>query len=69
MFFLADALAQLLTVPPYAVAAILLASFAYASDKLQSRGIFMCIGCSLGGIGYMYVCSLDFTFFSCPYFF
>ena len=53
--FSADALAQLLTVPPYVVAAVVMLSLSYASDKLQSRGIFLCVGCSLGGIGYLYV--------------
>ena len=57
--YLANVQAQLLTVPPYAVAAIILASLSYASDKLQTRGIFMCIACTLGGIGYLYVFSLD----------
>ena len=57
--FSANAKAQLLTVPPYVVAAVVMLSLSYASDKLQSRGIFLCIGCSLGGIGYLYVCSLD----------
>ena len=59
IFFSANALAQLLTVPPYVVAAIVMLSLSYASDKLQTRGIFLCVGCSLGGIGYLYVCSLD----------
>ena len=59
IFFSANALAQLLTVPPYVVAAIVMLSLSYASDKLQTRGIFLCVGCSLGGIGYLYVCFLD----------
>ena len=59
IFFSANALAQLLTVPPYVVAAIVMLSLSYASDKLQTRGIFLCVGCTLGGIGYLYVCSLD----------
>ncbi|KAJ7215191.1 major facilitator superfamily domain-containing protein [Mycena rebaudengoi] len=45
--------AQALTVPPYAVAAVLLLSFAYASDRLQSRGIFMAIASTISGIGYV----------------
>ena len=65
----ANARAQLLTVPPYVVAAVVMLSLSYASDKLQSRGIFLCFGCSLSGIGYLYVCSSDLLrFFSDPYF-
>jgi len=52
-FGFTNARAQLLTVPPYVVAAVVMLSISYASDKLQSRGTFLCIGCSLGGIGYL----------------
>ncbi|KAJ7468015.1 MFS general substrate transporter [Mycena latifolia] len=52
-FGFTNAIAQLLTVPPYAVAAILLLSFSYASDRLQSRGIFMAIASTISGIGYV----------------
>ncbi|KAF5379117.1 hypothetical protein D9615_005871 [Tricholomella constricta] len=45
--------AQLYTVPPYAVAAVLLLTFSYASDKLQSRGLFMATTCTIGAIGYL----------------
>jgi hypothetical protein len=38
------------------VAAVLLLSFAHASDKLQSRGIFMGIASTISGIGYVYLC-------------
>ncbi|KAJ7583658.1 MFS general substrate transporter [Mycena floridula] len=48
-----DALVQLLTVPPYAVAAIMLVSFCYASDRMQSRGMFMATASSIGGIGFL----------------
>ncbi|KAJ2914794.1 hypothetical protein MD484_g5598, partial [Candolleomyces efflorescens] len=48
-----NASAQLLTVPPYAVAAVVLISFSKASDLKQSRGIFMAIACSISGIGYL----------------
>ncbi|KAJ8518732.1 hypothetical protein ONZ45_g4259 [Pleurotus djamor] len=47
------AISQLLTVPPYAVAAVVLVGFSYASDKLQTRGIFMAIASCIGGIGYL----------------
>lgn len=50
---LANAIAQLLTVPPYAVAAVVLTGTSYASDRIQSRGVFMAGSCTLGGIGYM----------------
>ncbi|KAH0580795.1 hypothetical protein H2248_011952 [Termitomyces sp. 'cryptogamus'] len=48
-----NARAQLFTVPPYAVAAAVLLSFSYSSDRLQSRGLFMTASCCIGGIGYL----------------
>ncbi|KAF7325662.1 MFS general substrate transporter [Mycena kentingensis (nom. inval.)] len=48
-----NAAAQLLTVPPYAFAAIMLVSFCFASDRLQNRGLFMSAACIIGGIGYI----------------
>jgi len=48
-----NALAQLLTVPPYAVSAVVLALLAYTTDRLQNRGIFVGISSTLGGIGYI----------------
>lgn len=48
-----NARAQLMTVPPYTIAAVVLVSFSYMSDKLQSRGIFMFIASCLSGIGYL----------------
>ncbi|KAF4564556.1 hypothetical protein EYR40_010722 [Pleurotus pulmonarius] len=47
------AASQLLTVPPYAVAAVVLVCFAVVSDKLQTRGTFMAIASSIAGIGYL----------------
>ncbi|KAJ8081894.1 hypothetical protein PM082_007740 [Marasmius tenuissimus] len=44
---------QLMTVPPYAVAAIVLTSLSALSDRLQSRGIIMMFATALGGIGYL----------------
>lgn len=44
-----------MTVPPYAVAAAMLILFCMASDRLQSRGIFMAVSSAIGGIGYLYV--------------
>ncbi|KAJ7911235.1 MFS general substrate transporter, partial [Mycena leptocephala] len=38
--------------PPYA-AAVLMFSFSWTSDRLQSRGIFMAIACLISGIGYV----------------
>jgi len=52
-FGFTNAIAQLLTVPPYAVAAIVLVLLSYASDRLQSRGVFLASASSLGGIGYL----------------
>ncbi|KAI0366855.1 MFS general substrate transporter [Pilatotrama ljubarskyi] len=48
-----NALAQLLTVPPYAVAAVYLCLTSYTSDRLQSRGIFIAAASALAGIGYV----------------
>ncbi|KAK0436347.1 MFS general substrate transporter [Desarmillaria tabescens] len=48
-----NAIAQLLTVPPYAVAAVVLTLFSYASDRLQTRGWFMAIASLIGAIGYL----------------
>ncbi|KAI0356061.1 MFS general substrate transporter [Trametes cingulata] len=48
-----NALAQLLTVPPYAVAAVYLCLNSYTSDRLQSRGIFIAAASALAGIGYI----------------
>lgn len=45
--------AQLLTVPPYAVAAVILLSFSWASDRLQTRGIFMTTASTIGAVGYL----------------
>ena len=49
----ANALAQLLTVPPYAVSAVVLTLLAYTTDRLQNRGIFVGISSTIAGIGYM----------------
>ncbi|KDQ58571.1 hypothetical protein JAAARDRAFT_128911 [Jaapia argillacea MUCL 33604] len=54
-----NALAQLLTVPPYAVAAIFLCLCAYISDRIQSRGLIMAGSCALGGIGYLLVLTVQ----------
>jgi hypothetical protein len=50
-------MAQLLTVPPYAVAAVVLTGSSYFSDRMQSRGLYMAIASVVGSIGYMYVSS------------
>lgn len=54
-FSLANARAQLLTVPPYAVAAVVMCLFSYTSDRLQSRGMPMSVAGIIGGIGYLCV--------------
>lgn len=51
----ADALAQLLTVPPYAVAGLVMCLTSYASDRLQSRGVFVAAASCVTGMGYVYV--------------
>lgn len=48
-----NAIAQLLTVPPYATAAVVLIAFSRASDIRQSRGLFMATACSITGAGYL----------------
>ncbi|KAF6764168.1 major facilitator superfamily domain-containing protein [Ephemerocybe angulata] len=48
-----NAIAQLLTVPPYATAAVVLIAFSRASDIRQSRGPFMATACSITGAGYL----------------
>ena len=52
----ADALAQLLTVPPYAVAAVFLCLNSYVSDRIQSRGLFVAYVSAVGAVGYVLVC-------------
>lgn len=51
-----DASAQLFTVPPYAVSAVVLVIFSFVSDKLQTRGIPISISCAISAIGYLYDC-------------
>ncbi|KAI0716553.1 MFS general substrate transporter [Earliella scabrosa] len=48
-----DALAQLLTVPPYAVTAVFLCLNSYTSDRLQSRGVFVAAVSALAAVGYV----------------
>lgn len=50
-----NALAQLLTVPPYVVGAIALCMTAYATDRMQSRGLAIASSCAAGAIGYLLV--------------
>jgi MFS family permease len=52
-FGFTNARAQLLTVPPYVVAAIVMISFSFSSDRLQNRGIFMGVSSFIGAIGYL----------------
>ena len=49
----ANARAQLLTVPPYAVCAVVLCLVSYVSDRLQSRGLPVAFSSALGGVGYL----------------
>ena len=56
---LANALAQLLTVPPYVVGAIVLCSTAYVTDRLQSRGLAVAGACLAGTIGESRYSSID----------
>ncbi|PIL23410.1 MFS general substrate transporter [Ganoderma sinense ZZ0214-1] len=51
-FGFSNAIAQLLTVPPYAVAAIVLGLFQYSSDRLRDRGSFAIASSIVGAVGY-----------------
>ncbi|KAF8504404.1 MFS general substrate transporter [Russula emetica] len=48
-----NALAQLLTVPPYAVTSIVITISSWLSDRLLIRGLFIIISSALGGAGYL----------------
>ncbi|PPR02934.1 hypothetical protein CVT24_012164 [Panaeolus cyanescens] len=48
-----NALAQLLTVPPYVVSAIVMLTFSFSSDRIQSRGGFMAVSSIIGAVGYL----------------
>ncbi|TBU42195.1 MFS general substrate transporter [Dichomitus squalens] len=52
-FGFTDAVAQILTVPPYMVAALVLCVTTYASDRLQRRGVFLAGTNAVAGIGYI----------------
>ncbi|KAM5533771.1 hypothetical protein V8D89_012546 [Ganoderma adspersum] len=52
-FGFTDTAAQILTVPPYAVAVIVLCLTTYLSDRLQRRGAFLVGGGILASIGYI----------------
>lgn len=49
----ADATAQLMTVPPYAVACVVTIAGGYATDRARTRGVFM--------IGFEIVAIIGFT--------
>ncbi|EKM58060.1 uncharacterized protein PHACADRAFT_252046 [Phanerochaete carnosa HHB-10118-sp] len=52
-FGFTNARAQLLTVPPYAVCAVVLCLVSYVSDRLQSRGLYVALASALGAVGYL----------------
>ncbi|KAJ3552700.1 hypothetical protein NM688_g4015 [Phlebia brevispora] len=52
-FGFTNARAQLLTVPPYAVSAVVMGLTSYASDRLQNRGLCIAFSATLGAIGYV----------------
>ena len=41
--------------PPYVVAAVVLCSCSYVSDRIQSRGLFVAANSALAGVGYVLV--------------
>ncbi|KZV76511.1 MFS general substrate transporter [Peniophora sp. CONT] len=49
----ADAEANLMTVPPYAVTAVVLTGTSWVSDRIQLRGPFVCLSATIGAIGYL----------------
>ncbi|KAF8756041.1 O-Glycosyl hydrolase family 30 [Rhizoctonia solani] len=53
-----NAKAQLLTVPPYAVAAVVMMGVSYMSDRTQNRGFFMASASAVGALGYLWVLPL-----------
>ncbi|KAI0918640.1 hypothetical protein AcV5_002573 [Taiwanofungus camphoratus] len=56
-----SARAQLLTVPPYAAAAVFLCLTSWCSDRLQSRGLFVAAVSALGGIGYVLLLTVPYN--------
>ncbi|KIY66474.1 MFS general substrate transporter [Cylindrobasidium torrendii FP15055 ss-10] len=54
-----DALAQLMTVPPYAVAAVVMSMVSYVTDRLQTRGLFMAGSSCIGAIGYIILLTVE----------
>ena len=51
----ARASAQLMTVPPYLVAAMVMVLFSISSDRCQIRGPFMTVASLIGAFGYLFV--------------
>lgn len=51
--YAANALAQLLTVPPYAVTSIVIIIASWSSDRLLTRGLFIIVSSAVGGAGYL----------------
>ncbi|KAJ7088578.1 MFS general substrate transporter [Mycena epipterygia] len=76
-FGFTNAVAQILTVPPYAgklrsqvsfcflwickVAAIILVPCSFVSDRLQSRGLFMAVAGTISGISYVLMLTVPFN--------
>ncbi|KIM91502.1 hypothetical protein PILCRDRAFT_810785 [Piloderma croceum F 1598] len=52
-FGVTEAMAQLLTVPPYAAAAMVLTGSSYFSDRMQSRGLYMAVASVVGSVGFV----------------
>ncbi|KAI0281818.1 MFS general substrate transporter [Russula aff. rugulosa BPL654] len=56
-----NALAQLLTVPPYAVTAIVITISSWLSDRLLTRGLFVIISSAVGGAGYLMLLTVEYN--------
>ena len=48
-----------MTVPPYAVAAVVMYTCAYISDRIQSRGLFIIGANATCGIGYVLLLAVE----------
>ncbi|KAF4618967.1 hypothetical protein D9613_010077 [Agrocybe pediades] len=51
--FGSNAITQLLTVPPYALAGLSMVSCSYTSDRIQNRGVIQGVFAFVGAIGYL----------------
>ncbi|KAI0760253.1 MFS general substrate transporter [Fomes fomentarius] len=60
-FGFTNALAQLLTIPPYVVSTVVLLASCYASDRLRVRGVFVAGTSALAALGYILLLAVPFN--------